>query len=478
MKSRHVSITAAILFQVCLVTALAAQETTTLSGTIRDPDGQPVSDARIMVAGLATSTLSDVNGNFRLVVPSTASHIITVAKPGFAPYRLRIALTDAAVGPRELGIITLQTLPTGAVTLSGPVTDAESGMGIPEAVLTINGAVRSATDHTGAFWLVVEDVQPSRTLSIVVMRMGFERLVREFLLPVTGTEFELNIELRAQPVALAEIVVEGERVTVSPFLRGFYQRREVGSGQYLTADDIEKMNALRVSDVLRRIQGLLVVGRDGPLQEPTYRFHASGFLCQQAVLFVDGVRVPSSSFGLLATPDRIAGIEAYRGATTPVIFGATGCGAIAVWTKPPGLDGGTTSPVSVGFHLGANIRGGVLRAGRVGAQFAMAFVGPFEFYPGFNTIFSQPSGGSGWQLLLNLRAWPLGNNVSPWYVGGGVTVIRTNLPPATAYPMLLTGIMAREDRLHPFAELHLVDITHPSDRGLYMFVGLNVDVGR
>ena len=86
-KGRLISLVAA---SCCLGTMIATAQTTQVTGTVISmEDNMPVIGASIVVKGTTTGTVTDMDGNFTLEVPSDA-HFIQISYVGMEPQELRI----------------------------------------------------------------------------------------------------------------------------------------------------------------------------------------------------------------------------------------------------------------------------------------------------------------------------------------------------------------------------------------------------
>ncbi len=485
----------AIVFGLCLgAGALPAQETE-LRGTVVNDEGSPVHQALVAVQELGLRTLTAQDGTFAIVGIPTGMHEILIAKAGYPNKIVQLVVRASSPSVTDLRTITLSAAVTqgGVLSFVGTVIDEKSGEPVPAATVSIGETVSTSTDATGTFSISLIVNDPARAIPVRAERIGYLALQGSVDVAEGEQEITLRLALEPSPIELSEIIVEGKNRLIPSYMVGFYERRRLNNGTFFTAEEIEKLNPPRTSELLRRVAGLDVIesGAQARSEQPTYSYSSGGFLgCPEANLFVDGVRVLPQSFGLMVQPDRLAGIEVYRGAGTPAQFdlinradGSSGCGAIVAWTKPIELEKGP-APITLGAYFG-NSLGSSQRSGqRYGGHIVLKFVGPVELVPGFGTI-SEVGGqsGSAWQLLVNLRARPLGA-LSPLYIGGGFTVISRPFEGGTraavgakAYPMGLTGIQATLGNLQPFAELHVVDLTQPSAADINLLFGVGVRIG-
>ena len=146
-----------------------------------------------------------------------------------------------------------------------------------------------------------------------------------------GTSVAVTIRVSAGVIALAPITVLVRSLVLER--AGFYERRERGSGHFVTRQQIDETNPLQASELLRRIPSVrLQRGPDGLVAiaraNCPFRF------------VIDGVRTaPGFSIDLVSIGD-IEGLEVYLGPSqVPGEFSSLGsdlggtCGVIVVWTR-------------------------------------------------------------------------------------------------------------------------------------------------
>ncbi len=162
--------------------------------------------------------------------------------------------------------------------------------------------------------------------------------------PDVNWEFDPTLGVAAAKLAPVTVVGEADRYHWR--LSGIVRRFASGVGTFITRTQIDSMNPLVTSDLLRRRKGIIVnpgVAGSGKIDFPQQV--PKNFLqppCPGIRYFVDGVEmaVDSEPRGLDSfAPDEIETIEIYRyDYETPPEFLDPGrnCGAIAIWTRERG----------------------------------------------------------------------------------------------------------------------------------------------
>ncbi len=240
-------------------------------------------------------------------------------------------------------------LGAAAARLSGTVVTLEGGRPIAGAQVSIAGGPRTRTNERGE-WTLAEAPGGTRTLDVRAVTYSPSRRSVDVVAGAAPVRVQL-ITLKA--------VLDTVKVTASRLrgrdITGFLERaRGSGVGTFLTAERIDKMNPIVVSDVFRLVPGLqLTEARGSVNNKVTMRgaFTALGTgalpRCHPAFFldghYMGGDSVPGMPQSPLtmddvdewARPDEIAGIEVYPPGTVPPQFdtGMTGCGSIVIWRK-------------------------------------------------------------------------------------------------------------------------------------------------
>jgi hypothetical protein len=193
---------------------------------------------------------------------------------------------------------------------------------------------------------------PLGTYWVEVERIGFASVSDSLTIGEAG-ELDFDIGLVPSTISLEPILVAVHRRDRLVDL-GFYERRRVGLGYFLTRQEIEERNALSVSDLFRRVPGARVVG-NSPTSTAAVQLRGG---CRP-ILVLDGhlLTRPVSLDDLLQV-SHLEALEVYHGATAPVQYSRQGtCGTIILWTRTAQATEGSFSwrRVLVGGALGVGV---------------------------------------------------------------------------------------------------------------------------
>jgi RHS repeat-associated protein len=168
----------------------------TITGTVVDQNGQPVTAATVRIAGTANATATDGAGNFNLTAPARL-YTLTVSKLGFLP-ATTTPFTLAAGGSFAAGTIRLQPAP-GEVT--GTVVTSLDGSPLAGAAVSLaeNGDTAFA-DASGSFTLT----EPAGTYTATITAAGYASQTLPPFGLAAGTTHPLGtITLAANPATLS-----------------------------------------------------------------------------------------------------------------------------------------------------------------------------------------------------------------------------------------------------------------------------------
>ena len=216
--------------------------------------------------------------------------------------------------------------------ISGIVRDS-LGQAIIGAQITIPGSQLIAeTDESGKFELA--KIRPGM-LALRFRRLGYLPDTVELLI-LAGRTVPLEVSLTRVQVSLTPVVITG-RTDLTGWRAGFYQRKDVGTGHFFTAEDIDKRNPGMMTDMFRMIPGVTIQPSRGMIRNQL-RFRGSRNCAPLTVL--DGSPLASGEFDIDAiSPRSIAAMEVYTGSIVPPRYsvspgiGQRTCGMIIIWSK-------------------------------------------------------------------------------------------------------------------------------------------------
>ena len=142
------------------------------------------------------------------------------------------------------------TLALGQRSLRGTVTDAETGLPITAARVSVHGTrVWATTNAEGRFTLNA----PSGAVTLEVRRIGFQPAS----IPITADQSEVDIKLKATALQLSELVVTGQATSIT--------RRNLANGvQSVSAEELNRTHSQTVEDALQgKVAGAVVTANSG-----------------------------------------------------------------------------------------------------------------------------------------------------------------------------------------------------------------------
>lgn len=346
----------------------------TLRGTVFDTLGTPVSGATVRIRGAQTALVqSDSLGHYVLLAPRRRALTVDVTRPGFPRLAMNLVApgTDsltadfyllgavATVAPTEssgararlplntpaspvhmgpTSIAAQADTTTGLanvavrrqpLTLRGTVTDT-LGNPLLGAIVTIVSQQRSTvTDSAGTFSFT--RLMPGAAL-IRVRRVGFQP--RNVATSVSAVDAVLlDVPLNALGQVLATVTVRSDGAPSNRKLQGFYERKALGFGQYVTRDQFTDRLLPRFTDLVNRFSGVVAADdRNG-----RRRVYGRG-RCEMAV-YLDGMHIiipENTSVDNFLNVEDIDAVEVHTGISQlpPEFSGRTNaCGVIAAWTR-------------------------------------------------------------------------------------------------------------------------------------------------
>ena len=238
-------------------------------------------------------------------------------------------------------------------SIDGVVSDSNAVALAGATVSLFGSAVHVETGPNGRFRIVE---LPAAPYIVIVRRLGY-RSLSSVVDVQRGDTVRLGFVLERAPTVLDTVQVTARYL--SPRLQEFENRRKLGEGQFLNADEIYRRSAVTAGDLIRTFRGVslqefpggggtyqyFLVSLRGGLVMPTPPQPGMNGLMNgggQAAkcfinIFVDDVAMPPPlDVDKLPPPPQIAAIEFYSGpATVPMVYRGfdSSCGAILIWTK-------------------------------------------------------------------------------------------------------------------------------------------------
>ncbi len=264
----------------------------------------------------------------------------------------RTGYSDRMRMPAVLLALFLSAQPLVAQVLGGTIMDSASGQPLVGARLLLldsaGTAIRAAvTSGDGRFTFNVPRLGEYRVL---VSRIGYPIILSKAFVIDSAIIARVTLTLPSTPITLDTVTV----VTTGadkrlPYLvdAGFYRRKQLGFGHYLTRADIDKRDPEVMTDLLRGMVGVRVWCLPGFLScDVDTRAAKSMFLrgkCHPSVV-LDGVVLRAGGVGnkgdmlldQLINPFNVEAIEIYPGPEgVPVQYGGylSPCGAIIAWSR-------------------------------------------------------------------------------------------------------------------------------------------------
>jgi len=223
--------------------------------------------------------------------------------------------------------------------VSGTVT-ALNSMPIADAKVRLVGTdLTTVTRADGVFRVAAV---PAGHQTVEVRMVGYEPASMGVDLAAGAT---LTVTLVLEPLALETVKVSAD-ANFSPGMGAFDQRRAHGNGRFFTREDIGKMQARQLTDILRRVPGMRIQNGSGAFgasqtAQTGRSISSSGSRTCPMAYYVNGTPFPLTndvSINHFFTPDDVVAMEVYTGASqTPAQFNSTlstaRCGVVVIWTR-------------------------------------------------------------------------------------------------------------------------------------------------
>lgn len=226
-----------------------------------------------------------------------------------------------------------------AGTVSGTVTAANQTPVAEARVRLVGTDLATVTRLDGAFQVTQAPVGHQ---TLEVRMVGYSPKLMPIDIAAGAT---LHVSLVLEPLALEPVkVTAGGRF--SPGTGGFEERRARGNGHFFTREEIDKMQARQITDVLRRVPGMRIQTGSGPFggsqtAQTGRNVGSSGSRTCPMAYYMNGTPFSLTndvSINHYLMPDDVVAMEVYSGASQiPSQFNSTGstsrCGVVVIWTR-------------------------------------------------------------------------------------------------------------------------------------------------
>ncbi|MFO7892430.1 MAG: carboxypeptidase regulatory-like domain-containing protein [Longimicrobiales bacterium] len=297
-----------------------------------EPGEGVAADGAARAAAQRTRASSD--GVYRFCgVPEGPTRLIAHL-PWTAPVRTKLNVSADTVLDVDLNLA-LDVSADAPGRIVGRVVEVGTDRPLEGATVEVAGA-KVVSNEAGGF--VVGDVAPGE-VPVRATLLGYADADGTVELS-GGQTAEMEIRLSTRPIEVEPITVTVRAEPLSGPIAGFNDRLESGRGTFILADEIERRNPIRLTQILQA-HHLRVEQNGRQLVNPRQN-------CAPMV-YLDGVRATyirdrtltaalreAADAVNMVHPSSVAGIEVYRGAAElPAMFSGryASCGAIGIWTK-------------------------------------------------------------------------------------------------------------------------------------------------
>ncbi|MGZ3923435.1 MAG: SusC/RagA family TonB-linked outer membrane protein [Flavisolibacter sp.] len=300
------------------------------------------------------------------------------------------------------------------VTVTGKVTNRVNGEVLSGATVSLKGGqMATITDANGTFSLVV----PSGSVLLVTYSGMLEQEI-----PVVAGTTVYNVQLDSRTNSLNEVVVVGYGT----------QRRATVTGAIssVKAKDLENIPNGRIEQALQgRVSGVTIMQNSGqPGSTSTIRIRGiTTFNDNNPLWVVDGVVVDAGGIGYINQSD-IESIEVLKDAASSAIYGTRAAAGVILVTTKKGRAGkpvvtyngyyGVSQPANVLTLLNATQYAVLRNESSTAAGNGIVF--PDVTSLGVGTDWQKAIFNNSAKRYLHEISLSGGNNVSTFYLGGGI----------------------------------------------------------
>ncbi|MBB6611440.1 SusC/RagA family TonB-linked outer membrane protein [Pontibacter sp. Tf4] len=225
-------------------------------------------------------------------------------------------------------------------TVTGKVTDQESGLGLPGVTVLVKGtSTGMATGVDGSYSISV----PSNDAVLVFRYVGYDN--KEV---TVGNQTTINVQLGISSETLSEVVVVGYSTSTKESF--------TGTAKVVSGEKLESKNVANVSQALAgEVSGVRVINTSGqPGSAATIRIRGIGSVSgsRDPLYVVDGVPFSGSINSI--NPADIESTTVLKDAAATAIYGSRGANGVVVITTKTGR--GKKSYIEADASFGTNMQ--------------------------------------------------------------------------------------------------------------------------
>ena len=330
------SVLGAAIAQTCGV-SMDPETQGVLAGVVADSlTMDPLPNARVKIVWQGEDDLSansatvdtDAKGFYAFCgVPGNVMVLLTATLRVSSPARTVLV---------EPGMLTVEAIylavsdPTKPGLVVGRVIDDATRAPIEGVAVQVGDAGGSVLTNSRGYFVIGE--RPAGTYRLRITHLAYED--REVSFHVAGNLTQsLEIPLTTRPIELPGITVTAAPTRYRKDLEGLIRRMDMGFGDFITRETLERRPEARLSDFVREIPGVLVF-----MQGQRAAVEVRGSSCTPDV-FLDGIPFdmdPEVGLNQLFIQE-LEAIEVYKGQEVPGEFLKVGfqrpCMAIVIWSR-------------------------------------------------------------------------------------------------------------------------------------------------
>lgn len=228
----------------------------------------------------------------------------------------------------------MPALAQNGLTVSGTVTDAEDGQGIPGVTVRLKEAsgIGTSTDIEGNYRLRIPDGQENGTLIFSFVGYSTQEVA-------ISNQRNMDVQLNPDVQSLEEVVVVGY---------GTQSKKDLtGSVASIKSEEISQLPVPSISDAMQgRAAGVQVISSGVPGNDATFRIRGTGTINNSnPLLVIDGVPTMSGLNNL--NPNDIESIQVLKDASAAAIYGSRGANGVVIVTTKRGKKGQGSVEVDV-----------------------------------------------------------------------------------------------------------------------------------